>query len=117
MSETSDAGRDDFMAAMWGSFLRWALSEPKMVEAFERETGHTFPAAPKSAIEAMVDEATGRMGGTMEAFVEWATVNQWGLDEAPASYREHLAKKREETARVYGLVDEAVMSLLREPAP
>ena len=86
--------RQHFMYTAWRDFINfaWDSKEPDLRAAFEAETGTSpLPPHPTSAIEKMIDAATGArdaiLDAYVEAFVRWATDTQWGWDEAPASYR------------------------------
>ena len=90
----SDPAEDYINGIMWAGFIRFAFAEPSFREAFTAETGLRFMDPPKSAIEAMVDEATGVTNMrelTIKKFVEWATKKHYGLEYAPQSYRDSLA--------------------------
>lgn len=78
--------KEDIMAAAWSDFLRYAISDPDIVNAFSRDTGRKLFAA-RSAMDALIDKATGRENDDIMAFMVWATRTQWGWDEAPASFR------------------------------
>lgn len=79
--------RDEFLEIAWRDFCLWAASEPDCVAAFHAETGRSFMAKPANGLEAMIDQATGKIDDDARAFVDWVTDSQWGIDEAPASYR------------------------------
>lgn len=68
------------MQMMWAACLSWSLrsKEPNFLEMFQAETGHRFPAPPKHAIEAMVDEATGVTVIVLGHYVDWFNTNVWG---------------------------------------
>jgi hypothetical protein len=76
---------DAFNALAWRDFVVWAWSDPSHRRAFIEATGIDID-APRSAIEQLVDEATGNPH--LHAFVRWVTENHWGLEHAPAAYRE-----------------------------
>ncbi len=72
---------DPLMAASWLAAIRCALtSQPDMIKAFAKETGLALPTQPRSAIEAVVDEATKVNSEIVDAFVDWFNVNVWGED-------------------------------------
>ncbi|WP_454915007.1 hypothetical protein [Xanthobacter sediminis] len=89
-ADISNPDRDAFMAIAWRDFIKWASTEKDLVAQFNSETGRRFMVHPRSPLEALVDAATGRASDDAEAFIEWVTVNWWGLDEAPEAYRAHL---------------------------
>lgn len=74
------------MESAWRDFLTWLASDPKVVAAFNEETGRQWQAS-RSAIEAMIDRATGKDDADMMAFLVWAT-DQFGWEYAPYKFRE-----------------------------
>lgn len=77
----------------WASFIGWAFRQPEMREQFAADTGVAVN-LPANAFEAAIDDATGHMDAVLEKFVEWATRTHYGLDYAPESYRDALARKK-----------------------
>lgn len=75
------------MGGAWAAFVRWAYSEPDARAAFTRETGIAWPAAPKSALDAMVDAVTGYQEHAVFMFAQWATVRHFGLEYAPEAFQ------------------------------
>ncbi len=67
----------DYMAPMWASCMDWAIRQPEMVEAFRKETGNNWQPG-KTAIEQMVDKASGGDRAFCEGFIKWANENVWG---------------------------------------
>ena len=47
------------------------------MEAFEKDTGLRY-SAPRSGLEAMIDEATGLTEEIVKAFIPWFNENVWG---------------------------------------
>lgn len=92
---------ESFNAEAWRNGCVWAFSEEKLRQRFEAETGIKI-AAPRSPIEALVDRETGFQDDRLEAFVEWWTVEVWGLDYAPASYQEDLERRGSAIGRIRG---------------
>ena len=79
---------DWLMDAMWGSFVGWAWSEPKMRAAFTKDTGIVLSGSTaRSPLDAMIDTATGRADHEAHEFVKWVTREHWGMDYAPAAFR------------------------------
>jgi hypothetical protein len=76
-----------FMGSSWAAFISWAHSEPDARKAFTEETGIPWPIAPKSALGAMIDAATGYQDHALFMFAQWATVNHFGLEYAPAAFQ------------------------------
>lgn len=79
------------MEIAWRDFLVWAFGNPEMRKEFEADTGRSLK-APTSPLDTMIDKACGVKDANMRAFIEWATVKHWGLDEAPEEYRKSLTK-------------------------
>jgi hypothetical protein len=50
---------DAVMGGAWLAFIRWAYGLPEAREAFTSETGIAWPSAPTSAIDTLIDQATG----------------------------------------------------------
>lgn len=59
----------------FGDFALFLAGEPEHVRRYESETGRSF-SEPTSAIEAMIDEATGCADERSRAFLAWAA-SQW----------------------------------------
>jgi hypothetical protein len=78
--------KDEIQEIAWSDFIRWAAQEPEVIARFEAETGLRFPKPPKGAFEAAIDKAC-KVEIPAEEFTKWATINLWGIDEAPAFYR------------------------------
>jgi len=87
----SDAAQDIILEAAWAGCIWWAASDKHVIAKFERDTGKKFPRGQRSGIERLVDDATGH--NPFDEFVEWVTVELFGLESAPKAYREHLAKR------------------------
>jgi hypothetical protein len=67
----------EYLWPAYFSALRVAIEEPVIIKAFSAETGYMW-SAPKSPMDAMIDEATGYAEGYIKAFVEWFNINVWG---------------------------------------
>lgn len=85
-----DPELDDFNSIMWTGFLRFELNDPDARKAFTEATGIALLPPVRNAIEAAIDRACGGNDDALGRFVEWVTVNVWGLENAPKAYREHL---------------------------
>lgn len=73
------------MAGMWLSAIRVALDDDKFRKAFEADTGKRFMPPPRSALDAMIDKATGVNEMLADAFVDWFNDKVWGEDPFAAS--------------------------------
>lgn len=90
--------KEDFMAVAWADFLRYAVSEQEIRDAFCRDTGRYLSSA-SNPMDALIDKATGKQDDDIMAFAVWVTRTQWGWDEAPASFRDDAEKwEREQSA-------------------
>lgn len=67
----------DHMAPAWAACMQWALRKEEIRATFEAETGCRY-SAPKSAIDRMIDNATGHGDAYVRAFVQWANEHVWG---------------------------------------
>lgn len=84
--------KETFVEMMWGGFILWAAGEQKILAEFTKATGIKVPTSPRSALEAMIDKATGYQEGFAESFIRYVTEQYWGIKEAPKSYQEYLKK-------------------------
>lgn len=80
---------------MWPDFLLWAIGNKEIREEFTTATGLVISPA-RSPIEAMIDKATGYGADVAAWFIEWVTVEIYGIEAAPAAYRAELARRRQE---------------------
>ena len=83
--------RDDFNVLAWRDFLVWAWNEPEMRAQFTAKTGVEIRSG-SAPIDAAIDAATGARQSVVAQFVEWATREHWGVEQAPAEYRKVLEK-------------------------
>lgn len=81
--------QDEFNAIAWRDFIMWAWNDPKMRDEFTATTGLKIPGVT-TPINAAIDAATGARKIPAAKFIEWATREHWGLEQAPAAYRESL---------------------------
>lgn len=84
---------DELNTIAWADFIQWAWSEPEMRAQFTAKTGVVIVEAT-NPIERIIDDATGASRGVVSEFIEWATINHWGVEHAPAAYRKTLGAKR-----------------------
>ena len=71
----------DYMIPAWLSCIHWASGKPEIIDAFREETGFRWQPG-QTAIDRMVDDATGMPQAFAEAFVRWANVAIWGSLES-----------------------------------
>jgi hypothetical protein len=72
--------QDDWNSIGWRDYLMWAMSERRMIDAFNTDTGRHYCERGGNPSDAQLAEDT-------EAFVLWVTENHWGMDYAPLSYQ------------------------------
>ena len=85
---------DDLNTVAWRDFLLWAWNEPEMRQLFAAKTGVDLGTAT-SPINAAIDAATGVRESVAAQFIEWATREHWGLEHAPAAYKQSLDPKEQ----------------------
>lgn len=83
---------DDINTIAWHDFLLWAWNEPEMRAQFTAATGINIETV-KAPINAAIDAATGANESLAARFIEWATREHWGLEHAPAAYRNAIPHK------------------------
>lgn len=66
-----------YMAPAWIACMQWALANDSIRAQFESDTGNHYT-PPRTALDAMIDSATGHGSAYVEAFVAWANENVWG---------------------------------------
>lgn len=71
------ADTPDYAAPAWASCMQWAIGNDDIRAAFDADTGNHYE-APKTALDRMVDDATGHGSAYIKAFVEWANEHVWG---------------------------------------
>ncbi len=69
---------DAEMEPAWGACVAWAMGIDELREQFKHDTGHDLDSLHGSAVEQMIDEATGRTREIMAAWCDWVTENIWG---------------------------------------
>ena len=83
---------DDINTIAWHDFLVWAWSQPEMREQFTAKTGIVIQHVT-SPIEAAIDAATGAQESVAARFIEWATCEHWGIEDAPQAYKKTVGAK------------------------
>jgi len=84
---------DDFNTLAWRDFIIYASRSREMREAFTQETGISLSTGPCSDVEKMRAATVGTPVVVFERFVEWVTVQHWGLEHAPKAYQDALAQR------------------------
>jgi hypothetical protein len=85
---------DSFNALMWAGFAAAAWRDPEARAAFTRATGVPLPSEQQTPIERAIDQVTGLADEAAAKFLEWFTVEQWGLAYAPLAYQQQLKAVR-----------------------
>ena len=83
---------DDLNTIAWRDFLLWAWNEPEMRAQFAAKTGIEIQPVT-SPINAAIDAATGARESVATQFIEWATLEHWGVEHTPEAYRRTLGPK------------------------
>ena len=79
LTKTPDYSDNPVLSIAFVDFVRFALSDDDMRQAFEADTGESFaPLIKATPLERAIDQATGREAEILAAFVDWVTVNHWG---------------------------------------
>jgi hypothetical protein len=68
---------DPLMRIAWVDFIRFAIGNDDFIAAYCKATGAKFN-PPKSAIDAMIDDACGINNQFVIGFVKWVTETHWG---------------------------------------
>lgn len=72
------------MLDAWVGLLHFAIGEREIRAQFKAETGYDLDAfIGRSALDALIDQATGHEREAFVAFCDWVTVNMWGDGTAP----------------------------------
>lgn len=67
------------MLDAWVGLLHFAIGRPEVRQRFKEETGNDLDDfLGRSALDALIDQATGRDRAAFVAFCDWVTVNMWG---------------------------------------
>ena len=69
-------------AAAWRDGIMWAVKDPDVLVAFRDDTG-TDLVEPRSPIDRLVDDATGKSRDDLARFVDWFTEEIWGAEMDP----------------------------------
>ena len=70
---------DPLMAIAWSGFIRYSIGNSEIINNFRKDTGNTYK-PPKTAMDQMVDDATGHSDEFLDQFLGWLNKNYWGLD-------------------------------------
>ena len=71
-------GTPEYMAPAYYGCLNWAIGNEGIRKQFEDETGIKIPSAPRSALDKLIDEATGVYAEYFKKFKEWHDEKIWG---------------------------------------
>ena len=84
-------------AVAWADFVKFAAESPEYVALYNAETCSNF-GQQLSPIEDAIDKATGFAEESAFAFARWVTENEWGMEFAPAKFREDCQRRDAEKA-------------------
>jgi hypothetical protein len=75
---------EPIMQQAWMDCLMWTIRAkvPNFLAAFTDDTGISFPAPPRSALDAMIDDATGVWSGVVPKYIAWFNHSVWGDSKA-----------------------------------
>ena len=79
------------MDIAWRDFVSWASENSYILAEYRATTGKEF-GVPRSRIDAAIDEATGYGDAQARDFVFWVTRTHWGIEFAPESLKNEMAK-------------------------
>jgi len=69
------------MAGAFISFVHYAILDESFQRDFHEDTGlNIMSVIPKSTMGGLVDEATGYTHDILSRFMEWLTINHWGVE-------------------------------------
>lgn len=77
--------RDHWMEGAFLGCVSWALGKKELVDAYRAETGDVWEPA-RTAIDKMVDTATGSDKAFFEGFARWVADNVFGNPEDLEDY-------------------------------
>lgn len=72
-------------------FIRWASQEDRMINDYESDTGNKVIKRQRTALERMIDKATGRDRKMAEDFIKWCA-EVYGLEFLPEDYLTQVMK-------------------------
>ncbi len=79
-----------FHLIAFADFVRWASAEDGMLDDYEADTGKKIK-QPRTALEKMIDKATGHERVMAEDFIKWCA-QVYGLDFLPGDYLTQIMK-------------------------
>lgn len=80
-----------FHLMAFADFIRWASQEERMIDDYEADTGNKVIKQKRTALERMIDQATGHDRKMAEDFVKWCA-EVYGLDFLPDDYLTQVMK-------------------------
>lgn len=104
---------DEFNALAWRDFVLYAFASADIRAEFTKVTGTSLPAVHgnRAPIEWLIDTATSNHAPDIRAalveFIEWVTIAQWGIEQAPKAFRDAIAEK-EAAKRELAMLDETL---------
>lgn len=80
-----------FHLVAFADFIRWASREPRMIDDYEADTGKKVIKRERTALERMIDKASGYDRKMAEDFIKWCA-EVYGLDYLPDDYLTKVMK-------------------------
>lgn len=94
MTATVSDDEKQFHLIAFADFIRWASREGRMIDDYEADTGKKVIKRTRSALERMIDEATGHDRQMAEDFIKWCA-EVYGLDYLPEDDLTQIMKPRD----------------------
>jgi len=76
---------DGYLQNAWLGLVNFALGSDDILAHFRADTGNNFQPA-STAIDKMIDEATGSEIQFLDDFLGWLNKNRWGLNSDGSPY-------------------------------
>lgn len=72
---------DPWLAPAFVSLVQFVAKQEDAVASFEADSGLKLPPAPRTSLDAMIDEAAGVNEGYVMAFAAWVYETMWAGEE------------------------------------
>lgn len=82
----------EFHMIAFAGYVRFVTKQPSALSAYLEATGDTYQ-PPQSAIEGMIDHATGAGREFVRRFIDWCG-GQYGRDYLPADFVDRMAPNK-----------------------
>ncbi len=81
---------DEFNTIAWRDFIVYAWHDKSLRRAFTKSTGVSLDAVKSTSLSDYIVGGTPTTG--LSAFVDWVTINHWGVESAPQKWRDEHPK-------------------------